>query len=147
MECEHERVKLDFGDYSAKFPLPDGEWFSLADKVSIERKMDFSELASCYCTGRKRFEAEFIRAKKAGAKVYLLVEGETWERAYNGSYRSRMAPQSMIASMLAWLARYDCQILMCKPETSGKLIRDVLYREGKERLERGEADCPNLQLL
>lgn len=133
------RKKLDFGDYSCKFDLPDGRDFDLSSVVSIERKQNFDELASCYCTGRKRFTAEFERAKQSGAKLYLLVEGETWEKAYSGSYRSRMAPQSLVASITAWLARYNCQILMCKPETTGKLIRDILYREGKERLERGEA--------
>lgn len=137
----YERKKLDFGDYSCKFDLSDGKVFDLASLVSIERKQSFDELAMCYCTERKRFTAEFERAKEANAKVYLLVEGETWERAYNGSYRSKMAPQSMVASMLAWLARYDCQLLMCQTQTSGMLIRDVLYREGKERLERGDADC------
>lgn len=42
MGCSHERCKLDFGDYSAKFPIG-GEWLTL--NVAVERKMDFSELA------------------------------------------------------------------------------------------------------
>ena len=35
MKCEHERCKLDFGDYSAKVPV-NGEWLTL--NVAIERK-------------------------------------------------------------------------------------------------------------
>ena len=135
MNCPYERQKLDFGDYSAKFPLPHGEWFTLADKVVVERKMSLDELCNCYCKERARFEREFGRAKEAGAKIYLLIENASWEKAYKGDYRSQMASTAFVASLCAWLARYNCQLIMCKPETSGKLIRDLLYREGKERLE------------
>ena len=54
--------------------------------------------------------------------------------AYSGHYRARVHPKSLTASMLAWLARYNCQILFCKEENSGQVIHDVLYRELKERL-------------
>lgn len=135
MNCPHEREKLDFGDYSAKFQLPDGSWLDLRDKVVVERKMHLDELCNCFCNDRKRFTREFERAKDAGAKIYLLIENGSFESAYDGKYRSHMQPQALIASILAWLARYNCQIVMCSPKTSGKLIRDILYREGKERLE------------
>lgn len=130
-----ERRALPFGDYSAYCILPSGEAFSLETLVSIERKYALDELAMCYTSDRKRFEKEFQRAAKANAKMYLLVENADWEKAYGGKYRSRMKPQAFTASMLAWLARYNCQILMCREETSGKLIHDILYRELKERLE------------
>lgn len=130
----YERDKLDFGDYSAVFTLSDGVTLDLRDSVAIERKMSLDELCGCYTHDRARFEREFERAKDAGAKIYLLIENASWELAYNGKYRSQMKPQALIASILAWLARYDCQIIMCKAETSGKLIHDILYREAKERL-------------
>lgn len=133
MGCRFERVKLDFGDYSAKFPVGD-EWIPL--NVSIERKMNFSELAQCFCKGRSRFAREFDRAQKAGAKIYLMIEDATWEDAYIGNYNSQMSPKSFIGSMLAWLARYDCQLIFCNCRTSGKLIHDILRREGREMLER-----------
>lgn len=132
MKCEYERYKLDFGDYSAKVPV-NGEWLTL--NVAIERKMDLDELAQCYCNGRKRFEREFERAQNAGAKIYLLIENGTWEDAYMGNYRSRMNPQSLTASMLAWLARYRCQLIFCRQRTSGRLIHDILHREAREMLE------------
>lgn len=125
-----ERVALSFGDYSVRCDALD-----LRDMVSIERKMDLSELARCYCQDRKRFIREFERAKEAGAKLYLLVENGSLDEAYSGNYRARVHPSSLTASMLAWLARYDCQILFCKEENSGQVIHDVLYRELKERLE------------
>lgn len=135
----HERQKLDFGDYSAKFPLPGGGWLDLSGRVAVERKMSLDELAQCYTRGRPRFEREFLRAAGAGAKLYLLIEGASWEQSFAGDYRTRMAPKALVASMTAWLARYDCQLLFCAPETSGLLIKELLYREGKERLERGGA--------
>lgn len=146
-----EREKLDFGDYSAKFPLPNGEWFSLKDKACVERKMDFSELCGCFLgpknkyenpelSPRARFKREFERCESVKGKIYLLIENATWESAYAGKYRSLMSPSALVASMLAWLARYNCQLIFCKAETSGQLIKDILYREGKERMERGEAN-------
>ena len=59
---------------------------------------------------------------------------------YAGKYRSRMQQKAFVASLTAWLARYNCQIIFCEPATTGKLIREVLYRELKERLEVME--CP-----
>ena len=130
MGVPHERYKLNFGDYSAKC-----DSFSLANVVAIERKMSIDELCHCYCQDRARFEREFERAKAVGAKVYLLIEDATWEDIYGGKYRSKMKPESLVASLLAWLARYDCQLLFCKPGTTGQLIKDTLQRELKERLE------------
>lgn len=125
-----ERVALPFGDYSARCGALD-----LSGKVVIERKMDLDELAHCYCQDRPRFEREFLRAKDADAKIYLLIENASWEKAYSGLYRSKMRPESLVASITAWLARYRCQLIFCREETSGKLIHDILYREMKQALE------------
>lgn len=127
-----ERHKLDAGDYSAKFLLPDSSWFFLP--VAIERKYAIDELCMCYCQQRGRFEREFERALEAHSKLYLLVEGGSWEDVYSGKYRSQMNPKSLVGSILAWLSRYNCQLMFCKKETSGQLIKDILYREGKEAL-------------
>lgn len=125
-----ERVALSFGDYSAKCDALD-----LRESVAIERKMDLTELAHCYCQDRKRFVREFERARASGAKLYLLVENGCLDEAYSGHYRARVNPSALTASMFAWLARYNCQILFCSEENSGRVIHDVLYRELKERLE------------
>lgn len=68
MGLPYEREALKFGDYSAKFPLPNGEWFSLADKCCIERKHDISELCANFCRSRERFEREFARASSSNGK-------------------------------------------------------------------------------
>lgn len=140
MRAPYKREKLDFGDYSARCVLPSGEIFDLSGRVAVERKMSFDELCACYCRGRTRFTKEFERARDTKAKIYLLVENASWEKAYRGDYRSRMSPESFIASLTAWLARYQCQLIFCSPSTSGRLIRDLLFREMKERLEKYEPE-------
>lgn len=124
----YERATLNSGDYSGKV-LIGGNWFNLP--VAIERKMNIDELCNCYCHQRKRFEREFDRARENGIKMYLLIEGGNWENIYQGLYKSRMRSRSLVGSILSWLSRYDCQILMCNRRTSGQLIWDVLYYEAR----------------
>lgn len=140
-QCPYQRRKLEYGDYTYNFRTPDGEWLFPDDQpvlpvVAIERKMNLDELAQCFTKERKRFEAEFERAKEAGAKIYLLVENASYENLYNGKYRSRFNPAAYTASVWAWVARYNLIPIFCKEETSGKVIRDILYRELKQRLEQ-----------
>lgn len=129
------REKLNFGDYSAEVTYED-ETISLKEKVCVERKMDIDELCSCYCQERARYTREFERAKEAGARIYMLIENASWEKMYSGNYRSLMNPNSLTASVIAWLARYECIPIFCKSRTTGWLIKDILYREMKERLEK-----------
>lgn len=135
------REALPFGDYSIYCTLPNGKKYSLADKVVVERKMSLNELSQNLFQSRDRFAREFDRAKQAGAKVYLIVENGSIDRIYGHTYKTKVHPNAYIASLLAWLSRYNMTVLFCKPENSGKLIHDVLYRELKERL----TEMPNGQ--
>lgn len=130
-----ERRKLEQGDYSCKCTVPDGSELNFSNRVAIERKMNLDELCLCFGRERKRFEKEFERAKQAGCRIYLLVEGGNWEKVYNGKYRSLYNEKALVASIDAFRARYGMQLDFCKPETTGKLIRDILYRELKEYLQ------------
>lgn len=141
-ECEYYRQTLDYGDYTYNFTLPNGEKLFCSDirikgHAVIERKMDLDELASCFTHDRKRFQAEFERATSAGATIYLLIEDATWENLINGKYKSKFQPKAFLASITAWSARYNLKLIFCKNETSGRLIKEILYRELKERLEVG----------
>lgn len=136
----YTRTALKSGDYSAVFTLPDKSTYDMRNICVVERKMSFGEICNNFCGQRKRFVAEFERLKSAHTKCYLLVEEATWEKAYSGNYRSLMKPQALIASLTAWLARYDCVPIFCKAETTSKLIREILYREAKERLAELEID-------
>lgn len=137
----YERKTLDYGDYTYNFTLPDGSKLFTDGRIKghavIERKMDLDELASCFTHDRKRFEAEFKRALENNATVYLLVENATWENLINGKYKSKFLPKAFLASITAWSARFNLKIIFCKSETSGRLIKEILYRELKERLEGG----------
>lgn len=129
-----ERVKLDYGDYSAKC-----EALDLRNSVVIERKMNLDELAMCLGSQRKRFEAEFKRAKDQGATVYLLIEDANWDVLYSPqSYKlrchSKYTAKAMIASLTAFMSRYGLKVIFCNESNSGYLIREILFREMKERL-------------
>lgn len=132
------RKKLDFGDYSAFVPIA-GEEFSLENQVVIERKMSFDELCMCFGKERQRFQREFLRAREAGARIYLVVENGTWENAFSGRYRSKLTAEAFTASLAAWTARYNLIPLFCRPETTGKLIALILKYEMRERL--GVIEC------
>ena len=138
----HERATLNFGDYCGNITFPNGnEMYITCNTISpqtvIERKMSLDELASCFTRGRDRFRREFERAAEAGAKVWLLIEGGSWEAIDKHRYRSKFNEKALRASLLAWSIRYDFKIVFCRPETSGALIREILYRDMKERLENG----------
>ena len=134
---------LSYCDYCADAILLDGSHIvntsvTIKPVCCIERKMSLDELASCFGKGRKRFEREFQRGADTGAKMFLLVENATWEAIYAHRYKSHMNVNAFISSLSAWSIRYGVTPLFCKTDTSGKIIKEFLYRDLKERLERGE---------
>ena len=132
---------LKSADYTARFRLPNGEWFSLENHAVIERKSGIDELCGNFCQNRARFIREFERIKESGAKAYIVIEGgASWEAIYNHRYHSQMSPQALVASLTAWMARYDAHIIFCKAETFPKLCREILYREAKEIFANMEVD-------
>ena len=134
-----ERATLDYGDYAANItltagnPLYDVAATRIHPSCIIERKMSLDELATCFTRGRDRFRREMERARASGAKIYLLTEGGDWEKIFRHSYRSRFNPNAFIATLTAWMVRYEINVLFCRPGT-----REILYRDIKERLEKGE---------
>ncbi len=132
--CPYERTTIRTGDYSAKFQLPDGTWFDMREYITVERKMNADELCLCFGEQRNRFIKEFERLKESNIRMWLLVENATFKKMYNGQYRSKYRPKALIASTLAWQARYNCRIVMCDESVTGKLIHDILYYEAREIL-------------
>lgn len=140
----YRRCTLSYGDYTYNFTLNNNLYFNESQTIKplcmVERKMNLDELALCFGRERKRFIAEMERAKDNNADIYLLVENATWENLLNHKYRSKYNPAAMKASLMAWMVRYNLKLIFCKAETSGELISEILYRDLKERLERGEFD-------
>ena len=138
-----QRAVLNYGDYTYNATLPDGsKIYDVSKTISpacvVERKMNLDELAGCYTRGRQRFQREFERAQEHGSRIYLLCENASWENLLNGKYKSRMNAAAFTASTMAWMVRYNMNVIFCKEETSGKLIKEILYRDLKERLENGQ---------
>ena len=143
MKVPVERATLDYGDYTYNAVLSDGTALydttqRIMPMVSIERKESLDELAQCFTRGRDRFRREFERAAAQNARIFLIVENANFENLINGRYRSRFNPNAFLASVTAYTVRYNMNLLFCKEDTSGRLIKEILYRDLKERLERGE---------
>lgn len=142
--CPVERATLSYTDYCGQVTLPGGDLYDTTAAIKpvccIERKMNLDELAACFTRSRDRFRREFERASEAGAKVWLLIEGGSWEAIDKHRYRSKYNEKAFRASLIAWSIRYDIKVIFCRSETSGALIREILYRDLKERMERGEFD-------
>lgn len=151
----HVPGHLDYGDYTYNVTFSDGSMLyqdieHIEPICMIERKMDLDELAACFCEKqlqkykdlgvRNRFEWEFAKAKAHQARSILLIENGCMDDIYVHNYRSRMKPQAFMASLSAWIMRYDIQPVFCDERRSGEVIRELLYRDLKERLERGEFD-------
>lgn len=141
----YSRATLDYGDYTYNATLPDGSKIHDTTKTikpfcAIERKMSLDEWAGCYTRGRQRFVNEFERAISNNCRIYLVCENANWENLLNGKYKSKLKANAFSASSVAWMVRYNMNVIFCKEETSGKLIKEILFRDLKERLEKGEFD-------
>ena len=146
----YKKATLSYGDYAYNAVLPHGEPLydtskTIAPICAVERKMNLDELAQCFGSGRKRFEKEFKRAAENRSRIYLICENASWENLLNGKYRSRFNANAFTASSIAWMVRYNANVIFCKEETSGRLIKEILFRDLKERLEKGEFDGLELQ--
>jgi ERCC4-type nuclease len=138
LPCPHARIALSFGDYSYSFRQPNGLETPMGGKFAIERKMSLDELAACFTHDRGRFEREFERATDHGARMVLIIENASYENLVNHKYRSRLNPNAFLASLIAWENRYGLHTVMCKEETTPRIIYEWCKRDLKERLERGD---------
>ena len=125
------KQKLDSGDYS--FMLPNHPELMLDRKFLIEKKNSLTEIAGNFTSGRERFAREFERVPE-GSHIHLVIEGATWRKVFNGSYRSTMAPQSMMASIMTWCIRYGVPVWFVGPEDSPAVIYNLLKYELMEHL-------------
>jgi len=140
------RAKLNYGDYTYNVTFPDGSKLYDIEKpidpfCAVERKESLTELSGNFTKGRARFRREFERAADKDARIYLICEGGSWESVINGKYRTQFHPNTYMASLVAYVVRYNANVLFCKAETTPRLIKEILYRDLKERLEKGEIKC------
>ena len=141
----YSRATLSYGDYTANFTLLDGEkLYDISKTINpiciVERKMNLDELAQCFTHSRERFEKEFHRATANNSFIHLICEDGSYERIVGHKYKSKFPPKSFLASITAWERRYNIHFHFCSSLESGHLIKEFLYRDMKERIERGEFD-------
>lgn len=141
----YSRGTLKYGDYCGNITLPDGRKLydsttTISPKCVVERKMNLDELAGCFTRGRDRFRREFERAADHGCRVFLLCEDGSIEKILRHEYRSRFKPKAFLASIIAWNVRYNMQLIFCSQMTSGIMIKEILYRDIKDRAQKGEFD-------
>jgi len=135
-EIPHRIEKLDTADYT--FILPNYSMLNLDRSVLVEKKNSLDEIANNFTKDRVRFVAEFERIEKE--KIHLLIENASWKKVVSGSYRSKIPPQSMLASLLTWNMRYSCPIWFSSPAESGMLIYNIIKYELMEELKRKRLD-------
>lgn len=141
----YSRATLSYGDYTANFTFLDGEkLYDISKTINpiciVERKMNLDELAQCFTHSRERFEKEFHRATANNCFIHLICEDGSYERIEGHKYKSKFPPKSFLASITAWERRYNIHFHFCSSLESGHLIKEFLYRDMKERIERGEFD-------
>lgn len=141
----YSRATLAYGDYTANFKLLDGGYLLDISKTinpicCVERKMNLDELAQCFTQGRERFEKEFQRAIANNCFIHLICEDGSYEKIEGHKYKSKFPPKAFLASVTAWERRYNIHVHFCSSLESGRLIKEFLYRDMKERIERGYFD-------
>jgi ERCC4-type nuclease len=149
----YRRQKLEFGDYTYNFVLPDGrelytETDSVLPPVVVERKANLEELSGNLTEKqlpkhkaqgvRNRFEAELLHARQNGTSVYLLVEDASISNVLNHQYDTRLNETAFFHTLTAYMARYDLKLIFCQHDETGSIIKEILFRELKERLTRGD---------
>ena len=140
----YQRQNIDYGDYTYNFKLPDGSWLyelgesAIYPDLVIERKMSLRELSGNLCQNWMRFCNEFDRAMLHDASVYLLVEDATWVKIVTGKYGTRFNAKAYLHRLLKLIAKYNIKPIFVNKELSGQMIYEILYRELKYRLERGD---------
>lgn len=132
--CPSRRLKLDYGDYACEYLSSCENSFKTLPSAVVERKSGILELCGNFTSGRERFKREFERAKGANCRIHLLIEDDNYEKILSHRYNSKLSPQSLIASLISWGIRYDCRIHFCKKETTGRLIKEILWYELREHL-------------
>lgn len=130
-EIPYVERKLDTGDYS--FFLKGYGYLGLDESVLVERKNSWNEIIGNFTSGRERFVNEFERIGE-GVTMHVVIEGATLTQLYNQTYRSKVPPQSILASLLTFNIRYDAHVWFPRVVESPRLIHNLLYYGLREKL-------------
>ena len=113
-----ERATLPFGDYSLK---------GYEDRIFIERKAHWDEIAGNLGKHRDRFHREFQKAKDCDVKQ-LIVCNERYALGL-GQLRTRMHPNALWGSVLGFCEQYGVFLYDARSEAAGmRHCLGVFYR-------------------
>lgn len=126
----YERTKLLFGDYM--------DWNRPG--IVIDRKQNIAELAANCTTDHVRFREELERAKKAGAKLVILVEqnryknGDKWvpvrelsDIIYWSSPHTSIRGEKVYRVLASWVNKYNISVEFCDKRSTGRRILEIIY--------------------
>lgn len=118
------RSKLPYGDYA------------LAPRVSVDTKQNLQEIAQNMCGSAKeksRFREECILAKRAEAKLIILIEDgrisgvtDLFGKKIRLSTGKIIPGDQLARAMSVMRERYGVQFEFCSPEETGKRIVELL---------------------
>ena len=128
----YERTKLLIGDYM-DFQRPE---------TIIDRKQSILELAQNCTRDHVRFRAELERAKKAGAKLVILVEqnrykdGNEWRHVEDiadlmrwSNEHTSIRGEKVYRVLASWRSKYGIEVVFCDKRSTGKRILQIIYGE------------------
>lgn len=136
--CLYSAHKLNYGDYTCEYDTPEKNGIIFTDKVVIERKASLDELAGNITKERARFNREFQRASTAGAKVYLMIEGGSYDDIKKHYYRSQMPPNAYLNTLFSWQQKYNITISFVSKQFAADYIYGTLFMALKNYLLHGE---------
>lgn len=126
----YEVSKLLFGDYM-DYNRPG---------IVVDRKQNIAEVAKNCTVEHDRFENELKRAKKAGAKLVILVEQNRYKDRGNWVHVNDIAdlmlwsgPHTTIRGekifrvLSAWCSKYDLEVMFCDKRQTGNKILEIIY--------------------
>jgi DNA excision repair protein ERCC-4 len=116
-----ESTTLPTGDYSVK---------GLESVVAVERK-SLDDLLGCVGRERERFDREVQRL--LAYPVRVLVVESTWGEIDLGQWRSKITPEAVIGSLLAWEAMGLSVHMAGDHRRAGKHVARLLYQVAKRR--------------
>ncbi|MBF0548767.1 MAG: ERCC4 domain-containing protein [Candidatus Riflebacteria bacterium] len=130
---------FDFPSVKAALPVGDYSLQGLESVFAIERK-SLSDLIGCLTHDRARFLREIERGSNLKT-LYLLIEASLAD-IEAGKYRSKINPESVIGSLLAWVARFRNfkPIFAGNRNSAQKLAGKILRREGLEAVNSNEQE-------
>lgn len=118
---------LKTGDYSVE---------GYEDLVAIERK-SLDDFIGCVTTSRDRFKRELERGNDL-KRFFVVIECNV-DDIIKGKYWSKVSPESVIGSIIAWSIRYNAKFIFTGNRTASQyLVLNILDKFIKEEIENGK---------